>query len=187
MAEAIGRDGKFDGDVRIGTIMFAEMAIFRPINEPAIAKNIIQQRLPDQSAQIVVHDHPLVMPGNHPPRLFKKMARINTGCIKMIENLVVETDHAQLQLRDYPVFIVARITDDRPIVRRTQQIVCLEGGCARHIGTGEQLRSVELGLIVEIHERRAFRPVTVDTIQVQRRRPEIGCRFRSVQSCKAAG
>ena len=82
-----------------------------------VAKDVGDDILADPSAQVVVDDHPLVVPADG---LLTKLEQIvGTDlvalCLELVDDAVVELQEGDLKLGNDEILVVARISNDRPV------------------------------------------------------------------------
>ena len=133
-----------------------------------------------------MEDDPLVMPRREAAGLLVEplspegLSMEPVG-VELVNNAVVEPDHRELHLRNDPVFVVSRISDDRSSVHGAAQIVLSQicglwrevaatilDPCGRAVGPREELNIFEVAVGGVVKKRACFGPSPVDIIKVER-------------------
>lgn len=84
----------------------------------------------------------MVLPGHGTACLLEQLGSA-VSATQVVDDLVVQTDHGELELGYHPVLFVSGIPDDRRTVWRAGKVGLLLGRCAWRVGTGQQLDAGE--------------------------------------------
>ncbi len=128
-----------------------------------------------------MHHDPLVVPARDPLRLLEQRHALELLVLaRAIDDLVVEADEQQLQLRDDDVLVVARVADQRAALLVAGQVVAVELAVRRRVAADEQLDATVGRTRPLVHERVVVGPRAVQAVQVEARRAEVDERVRVV-------
>ena len=96
----------------------------RTIDAPAVSEDVVDERLPDDLRQELVHDDPLVVPAHQALRFAEDLVRAPATIARsdVVDCFVVEHQERRVQTGKDDVLVVARIAEDRRAVRRARQI-----------------------------------------------------------------
>ena len=126
-----------------------------------------------------MHDHPLVVPAHQPlRRLEPRLAAAHQRRIGLdqVDDLVVELQHGQLQLRDERVLVVARVAEQRRLLLVARQVVLVVVPADQHLLVAR---------VAVVEERVVDRAADVDAVQVEPRAAEVRQRVRVVGPVQA--
>src|SRR5829696_2470509 len=146
MAEPVGGHGELDWhEGVVGGVVELELGSGdreldpAPYGEGLGPQDVIDHRVANHPAQEVVHDDPLVVPADQPLGLFEQVvAGQRRGGRHVVDNLVVELQHGQVQLGDQQVLVVAGIAEQRPAEEHLLAIA-LAGFVAGQVRAGPAL------------------------------------------------
>ena len=119
----------------------------------------------DQSWEVVVDDHPLVVPGRFAPRRLEDLRTGDAAVAGQLDEPVVDLDHRYVQLRDDYVDVVARVADQRDSLRVSRHV----GLLSPLVATEQQQRRV----VAAVKERTTDLARSVEALEVRPRTAEV--------------
>ncbi len=134
----------------------------RPVEKAAVPQHVVHRRLPDDQRQVRVEDDPMVVPCRQLAPLLESGVGVAVDA-RPIDRVVVEEDERALEAGDHQVLVVARVGDDRRVVRVSRQIL------EQASRLDPELRPVDR--LVQLRSGDRTRPV--DGVEVERRRPRV--------------
>ena len=134
-------------------------------------QNVVDQRLPDDLRQELVHDDPLVVPAHQALRFAEDLVRAPATIARgdVVDRLVVEHQERRVQTGKDDVLVVARIAEDRRAVRSARQIFEQSAVLDAQLDPCERLARAAPA----VQLRAAHRSAAVHRVEVQRRRARV--------------
>ena len=133
------------------------------------ARTVLEYRVDqlgaDQPREVVVDDHPLVVPDGLAPRGLEDVRGGDAALAGQLDQPVVDLDHRHVQLRDDDVNVVARVADQRDSLGVSRHVVLL----AAIVASEQQQRRV----VAAVEERAADLARSVQALEVRPRAAEV--------------
>ena len=132
MPESIGRALELDGN--LGSARSEEAGTGR--------RHLLKDLVADDLGKELVHDGPLPVPPHEPAGLLERIDAGQPARLDPLGHGVVEQEEGHLKAGDHHVLVVPRITDDRPIVGVSREILVQ---AARLHEEADRIADVHLG------------------------------------------